>query len=50
MRSRKHKVRKQAYDQRAMRRALARKSLLKSDSKYLSRDEVHDRERLRETK
>ncbi len=33
--------------QRAMRRALARKPLLKSDGRYLSREETHDRGRLR---
>ena len=33
--------------ERAMRRALARKPFLKSDGRYLSRDEVHDRGRLR---
>jgi hypothetical protein len=32
---------------RAMKRALARKPFLKSDGRYLSRDEVHDRDRLR---
>jgi predicted DNA-binding ribbon-helix-helix protein len=31
----------------AMRRALARKPFLKSDSRYLSRDEAHDRSGLR---
>jgi hypothetical protein len=31
----------------AMRRALARKPLFKSDGKYLTRDEIHDRDRLR---
>lgn len=31
----------------AMRRFLARKPLLNSDGKYLSREEVHDRSRLR---
>lgn len=35
-----------AYD-RAMKRALARKPFLKTDGKYLSRDEVHDRDRFR---
>jgi hypothetical protein len=34
------------YD-RAMRQALARRSFLKSDGKYLSREDVHDRARLR---
>jgi hypothetical protein len=32
---------------RAMRRALGRKPFLKSDGPYLSREEIHDRERLR---
>jgi hypothetical protein len=32
---------------RAMRRALARKPFLKTDGRYLSREEVHDRARLR---
>ena len=31
----------------AMRRALVRKPLLKTDGRYLSREEVHDRARLR---
>ena len=31
----------------AMRRALARKPFLRTDSRYLSREEVHDRSRLR---
>ena len=34
------------YD-RAMREALARKPFLKTDGKYLSREEVHDRARFR---
>jgi len=34
------------YD-RAMRRALGRKPFLKTDGRYLSREEVHDRRRLR---
>jgi len=34
------------YDQ-AMREALARKPFLKTDGKYLSREEVHDRARFR---
>ncbi len=38
-----------AYE-RAMRRALARRPFLNSDGKYLSRDEVHDREVLRKQK
>lgn len=33
--------------QRAMRRALGRKPFLKTDGRYLSREEVHDRARLR---
>jgi len=33
--------------QRAMRRALARKPFLKTDGRYLSREEVHDRANLR---
>jgi hypothetical protein len=32
---------------RAMREALARKPFLKTDGKYLSREEVHDRSRFR---
>lgn len=32
---------------KSMRRYLARPSFLKSDGKYLSREEVHDRNRLR---
>jgi hypothetical protein len=35
-----------SYEQ-AMRRALARKPFLKTDGKYLSREEVHDRSRFR---
>jgi hypothetical protein len=31
----------------AMRRSLARKPFLKTDGRYLSREEVHDRSRLR---
>ena len=34
------------YD-RAMRQALARKPFLKTDGRYLSREEVHDRARFR---
>jgi len=34
------------YD-RAMRQALARKPFLKTDGRYLSREEVHDRPRFR---
>ncbi len=33
--------------ERAMRRALAREPFLKTDGKYMSREEVHDRDRLR---
>jgi hypothetical protein len=33
--------------ERAMKRALARKPFLNTDGKYLSRDEVHDRDRFR---
>jgi hypothetical protein len=33
--------------ERARRRALARKPFLKTDGRYLSREEVHDRSRLR---
>jgi hypothetical protein len=32
---------------KAMRRALARKPFLKTDGRYLSREETHDRSRLR---
>jgi hypothetical protein len=32
---------------KAMRRALARKPFLKTDGRYLSREEAHDRSRLR---
>lgn len=39
-------VEKDAYEG-AMRRALARKPFLKTDGRYLSREEVHDRSRLR---
>lgn len=37
---------KNAYES-AMRRALARKPFLKTDGRYLSREEAHDRVRLR---
>lgn len=37
---------KDDYD-RAMRRALSRKPFLKTDGRYLSREETHDRTRLR---
>jgi hypothetical protein len=33
--------------ERAMRRALSRKPYLNTDGKYLSREEIHDRNRLR---
>ena len=33
--------------EKAMKRALARKPFLKTDGRYLTRDEVHDRDRLR---
>jgi hypothetical protein len=33
--------------ERALRRALARKPFLRSDGKYLTREEVHDRARVR---
>lgn len=33
--------------ERAMRRALARKPFLRSDGQYLTREEVHDRARVR---
>lgn len=36
----------EAYE-KSMRRALARKPFLKSNGRYLSRDEAHDRTRLR---
>jgi hypothetical protein len=36
----------EAYE-KSMRRALARKPFLKSNGRYLSRDEAHDRARLR---
>jgi hypothetical protein len=39
-------AREDAYA-RAMKRALARKPFLNSDGRYLSRDEVHDRNRFR---
>jgi hypothetical protein len=39
-------VEKDAYE-RAMHRALARKPFLKTDGRYLSREESHDRTRLR---
>jgi hypothetical protein len=39
-------IQQDAYE-RAMKRALARKPFLNTDGKYLSRDEVHDRDRFR---
>ena len=39
-------VAKDDYE-KAMRRALARKPFLKTDGRYLSREEAHDRARLR---
>lgn len=33
--------------EKAMRRSLARRPLLKTEGKYLSREEIHDRARLR---
>jgi hypothetical protein len=39
-------IQQDAYE-RAMKRALARKPFLNNDGKYLSRDEVHDRDRFR---
>jgi hypothetical protein len=36
----------QGYE-RAMRRALGRKAFLRSDGRYLTREEAHDRDRLR---
>ena len=43
----KQRMKQQDSYERAMKRALARKPFLKTDGKYLSRDEVHDRERFR---
>ena len=37
---------KSAYD-KAMRRALARQAFMKTDGRYPSREEAHDRDRLR---
>ncbi|HEY4899432.1 MAG TPA: hypothetical protein VIH91_01305 [Terriglobales bacterium] len=45
----KPKLRQDEY-QRAMKRALGRKTILKSDGKYLARDEAHDRGQLRKSK
>jgi hypothetical protein len=39
-------IQQDAYE-RAMKRALARKPFLNTDGRYLSRDEVHDRDRFR---
>jgi len=44
-----HKIQDKEY-KRAMKRALARKPFLLSDGKYLTRDQVHDREQLRKVK
>ena len=41
-----HMHEKNGYET-AMRRALARRPFLKTDSRYLSREEVHERSRLR---
>lgn len=41
-----HMQDKNGYES-AMRRALARKPFLKTDGRYLSREEVHERSRLR---
>ncbi len=43
----KDRMREEDGYERAMRRALARKPFLKTDGRYLSREEVHDRSRLR---
>lgn len=40
-------MRERSTYEEAMRRALARKPFLKTDGKYLSREEVHERSRLR---
>jgi hypothetical protein len=39
-------IQQDAYE-RAMKRALARKPFLNTDGKYLSREELHDRDRFR---
>lgn len=39
-------IKKSDYEA-AKRRALARKPFIKTDGRYLSREQVHDRERLR---
>jgi hypothetical protein len=41
------RMRQEDSYERAMRRALARKPFLKTDGRYLSREEVHDRSRFR---
>jgi hypothetical protein len=43
----KERMSQQGEYRRAMRRALARKPFLKSAGRYLTREEVHDRTRLR---
>jgi hypothetical protein len=43
----KERMRENDDYERAMRQALARKPFLKTDGKYLSREEVHDRARFR---
>jgi hypothetical protein len=43
----KERMTRQDGYQRAMRRALARKPFVESDGRYLSREEAHDRARLR---
>jgi len=41
------RMREEDSYEKAMRRALARKPFLKTDGRYLSREEVHDRSRFR---
>jgi hypothetical protein len=43
----KERMREKDDYERAMRQALARKPFLKTDGKYLSREEVHERSRVR---
>jgi hypothetical protein len=43
----KERMREEDGYARAMRRALSRKPFLKTDGRYLTREEVHDRARLR---
>ena len=43
----KHHMQEESSYEKAMRRALSRKPFLKSDGRYLPREEVHDRSRLR---